>query len=252
MIIQVLRDLGLVDKEPEVFLGLLSIQGVQPASVIAKKCKLNRSTTYKSLLKLAEKGLVTKSMKHGNTAFFIEEPEKRLEKLLSEQHNKLDAINKRLSTALSEIKTLQRYDLIVPKMRVYEGFVGVKRAYEDTVAENNIIRSFENIDKMAPQIKEYMEKEFVPARVAKENFAYVIAPEEQNNIKARKQDKKYLRQARFAPKSALPLETGINIYGKKISFFSYDKDDMFGVILESEAFANSLRAIFDFCWKNSK
>lgn len=251
-IIQVLNDLGLKDKEPEIFLMLLKTQGVQPASIIAKRVNMNRTTVYKTLMKLAKMGLVVKSMKQGITAFYIEDPENCLDNLLVSQREKLDRLNEKMSSILSEIKSYQKHQLTIPHMRVYDGFNGVVRAYEDTVIEENTIRSFENIEEMPPQIKEYMEKTFVPRRMDRGNFAYVLAPKSKTNIEARKDDKKHLREARFAPKDELPLETGINIYGNKISFFSYDPDDMFGVILESEAFANSLRAVFDFCWRHSK
>ncbi|MBN1258510.1 hypothetical protein JXA05_02005 [Candidatus Peregrinibacteria bacterium] len=251
-ITQVLHDFGLTGKEPDVFLAILKTEGIQPASVIAKKANMNRTTTYKILLKLAKMGLVAKSMRHGGTAFFVDDPEKSLETLLIIHRKKLDSLNARMGDLLREIKSFARHELTLPHMRVYDGFAGVVRAYEDTVAEKYTIRSFENIEQMPQQVKDYMEKVFVPKRVEKGNFAYVLAPENKLNVKARREDKKYLRGARFAPKDKLPLETGINIYGNKISFFSYDPDDMFGVVIESKRFANSLRVIFDFCWEHAK
>jgi sugar-specific transcriptional regulator TrmB len=251
-ILHVLRELGLTEKEPEVYLALLKTEGVQPASIIAKKADLNRTTTYKILVKLAKMGLVTKTAKHGITAFFAEDPDKNLENLLENKKSKLDRIGQRLLTALPEIKTLKRQEMSMPKMRVYEGLAGVIRAYEDTVQNQNTIRSFENIEKMAPEIKKYMETTFVPKRVAKGNFAYVLSPKNELGAKARKDDKKFLRKARFAPANMFLIETGINIYGDKISFFSYEPNDMFGVILESKTFAKSMLEIFDFCWHYSK
>ena len=251
-ILHVLRELGLTEKEPEVYLALLKTEGIQPASIIAKKADLNRTTTYKILVKLAQMGLVTKTAKHGITAFFAEDPDKSLETLVENRRKKFDQLNQRVLSILPEIKTLKKQEMSMPKMRVYEGLAGVIRAYEDTVQNQNEIRSFENIQEMAPAIKEYMEKVFVPKRVAKGNFAYVLSPKNELNTKARKDDKKYLRAARFAPANMFAIETGINIYGDKISFFSYEPNDMFGVILESKAFAKSLREIFDFCWHYSK
>jgi sugar-specific transcriptional regulator TrmB len=246
---QLLKELGLVDKEPDVFLALLKTEGIQPASVIAKKSDLNRTTVYKILIKLAKMGLVTKTIHHGITAFFVEEPDKRLEALLDKRRKNIDRLSGDLLKIMPEIKNLQRYELTMPKMRVYDGFEGVIRAYEDTVVEKNTIYCFENIVKMPPQIKDYMENIFVPNRMDIENFAHVLSPESEAGKKARKHDKKLLRETRFAP---IQLETGVNIYGDKISFFSYDPDDMFGVVLESKAFANSLREIFEFCYKNAK
>lgn len=248
-ITQILKDLGLVDKEPDVLLALLKTEGVQPASVIAKKAKLNRTTVYKILIKLSKMGLVTKTIKHEITAFFVEEPDKRLEALLERRRQSLKKLSGDLFKILPEIKNLKRHELSMPKMRVYDGFEGVIRAFEDTVVEENVIYCFENIAKMPAPIKEYMETTFVPNRMEIKNFAYVLSPESPAGRKAQKDDKKYHREARFAP---IQLETGVNIYGDKISFFSYDPDDMFGVIVESKKFANTLREIFEFCWKNAK
>jgi len=251
-ILQTLKELGLSDQEPLVYLALLKTEGIQPASVIAKKAGLNRTTTYKILVKLAQMGLATKTATHGITAFFAEDPERDLEDLVERRKKETEQLNTHLRQILPDIRTLKRQELSMPKMRVYEGLAGVIRAYEDTIEEQNTIYSFENIDKMSPSIKEYMEKTFVPARVAKGNFAYVLSPKTPAGIKARKDDKKYHRKARFAPANRFLIETGINIYGDKISFFSYDPTDMFGVIIESKAFAKSLREIFEFCWENSK
>jgi len=57
---QVLLALGLIDREPDVYLALLRTPGAQPASVIATRANLNRTTVYKILIKLVKKGLVTK------------------------------------------------------------------------------------------------------------------------------------------------------------------------------------------------
>lgn len=249
---QILGELGLIDKEPDVFLALLKTSGIQPASIVANKANLNRTTVYKTLIKLAKMGLVTKTMQHGITAFFIEDPEKLLENLVEKKRKKVDQLNDHVLSILPEIKSLKRQELSMPKMRVYDGFAGVIRAFEDTVLEENTIYCFENISKMAPQIKKYMETTFISRRMEMGNFAYVLSPKTEAGVKARKDDKKYLREARFAPKNNILLETGLNVYGDKISFFSYDPDDMFGVILESKAFANSLREIFKFCWAHSK
>jgi hypothetical protein len=140
---QVLKDLGLQDKESEVYLALLKTPGVQPASVIAKKTDLNRTTVYKTLIRL----------------------------------------------------------------------------------------------------------EYVPKRVTEEIFAYVIVPKTKENINYHKADKDNLRESKVISKDAFPVEIEINIYGQKTAFFSYKADDMFGVILESQSIANSMRAIFDLCWK---
>lgn len=251
-ITQLLQDLGLTDKEPDVFLALLKTPGVQPASVIARKVDLNRVTVYKTLVKLAQMGLVTKTMKFGITCFFAEDPDKVLENLLKKRKDQLQTLGQQLLAVLPEIKNLRQQELYIPKVRFYEGAEGVKRVYEDTLIEKKPIDSFENVADMAPEIYVYLQSSYLPRRVENEIFARVIAPKNPTNQKYRKEDPIRFRETRFATLTAFPVEIEINIYGHKTAFFSYKKEEMFGAILESPAIANSMRGIFEYCWLTTK
>ncbi|MFH0820206.1 MAG: helix-turn-helix domain-containing protein [Candidatus Peregrinibacteria bacterium] len=251
-ILQVLHDLGLQDKEPDVFLALLTTPGTQPASVIAKKMKLNRITVYKTLVKLAEMGLVTKTMKYGIICFFVEDPDKVLENLIKQRKDHVETLSKQVIGILPQIKTLQQQELYIPRVRFYEGVEGVKRVYEDTLVEKKPIDSFENVGDMAPEVHDYLMNEYVPRRVENGIFARIIAPKNPANKKFREKDKTNLRDTRFAALKTFPVEIELNIYGNKTAFFSYKTEEMFAVIIESRAIANSMRAIFESCWKVAK
>lgn len=248
-LIQVLRDLGLTDKEPEIYAELVKTSGVQPASTIARKLGMNRTTVYKTLLKLAKLGLVTKTMQHGITCFLAEDPEKALEDLLIKRRNQLDDLNKSFTQMLPEIKNMQQHELLMPKMRYYEGAEGVMRVYEDTLVEGETIYSFENVQSMDPMIKDYLFDSYLPRRIEKEIFAHVITPKNPENIQFREEDKECMRETRFFSKNQFPIEVEINVYGQKTAFFSYKTEELFAVILESPAIANSMKAIFNLCWK---
>jgi sugar-specific transcriptional regulator TrmB len=246
---QVLTDLGLIDKEPEVYLALLKTPGVQPASVIAKKTDLNRTTVYKTLVKLTKMGLATKTMQHGIICFFAEKPDKRLEDMLLNKKKHLDFLSDSLISVLPDIKNMQKQEMMMPKMRYYEGIEGVKRVYRDTLIEGKTIYAFENVDHMADDVKNYIFNEYIPKRIDEGIFANTIVPKSKANVNFGKTDKESLRETKVISKESFPMEIEINIYDKKTAFFSYKQEDMFGVILESQAIANSMRAIFDLCWK---
>ena len=246
---QVLKDLGLQDKESDVYLALLKTPGIQPASVIAKNTELNRTTVYKTLVKLTKLGLATKTMKHGILCFFSEKPDNQLEDLLAKKRKHLELLNEHLISVLPDIKNMQKQEMLMPKMRYYEGIEGVKRVYRDTLAEGKIIYAFENVENMSEKVKEYIFTEYVPKRVSEKIFAHVIVPDTKENVKYFKGDKDNFRETKVISKSAFPVEIEINIYGQKTAFFSYKEEEMFGVILESQSIANSMRAIFDLCWK---
>lgn len=248
-ILEILQNLGLTDKEPDIYLELIKLSSAQPASIIAQRLSMNRTTVYKTLLKLAQMGLVSKTMKHGITCFLVEEPEKQLEDLLIKRQRNLDELNKHFGEMIPEIKDMQQHELLMPKMRYYEGIEGVKRVYEDTLIEKDAIYSFENLQSMDDGIKKYLLNDYLPRRIEKEIFAHVITPKNKDNAVFRTEDKECFRETRFFPKNPFLVEIEINVYGEKTAFFSYKTEEMFAVILESPAIANSMKAIFNLCWQ---
>lgn len=251
-ILQLLKNLGLTDNEPDVYLTLIKMPGAQPASIIAQKLKMNRTTTYKILINLSKVGLVTKTMRHGITCFLAEKADKQIENLFFEKKEKLNKVNQQLIDMLPVIKNLQKYELLTPKVRFYEGIEGVKRVYEDTLIAKETIYAFENVEPMMPDLKDYIFNDYIPRRAENNIFVKVITPENKDHKSVRKDDKKFLRETRFFSQDILPIEIEINIYGGKTALFSYKNEEMFAVIIESQAIANSMRSIFDFCWKFSK
>ena len=249
---QVLMELGLAEPEAEIYIQLAKTSGPQPASIIAQRLRMNRTTVYKTLLKLSKMGLVTKTMKHGTMCFIAEEPDKHIEALLMKRKSRLDYVSDLFMDAIPELKNLRKEELLTPKVRYYEGLEGVKRVYEDTLLEKEPIYAFENIGFMAFEIQDFLWNDYVPRRTEMGIFAYVITPKNPDNEDFRAKDKECARETKFIAGKDFPLEIEINVYGNKTAFFSYRHDEMFGVIIESASIANSMKAIFNLCWKIAK
>ena len=249
---QIFTELGLLDKEPEVYLVLLKMPGAQPASIIANRASLNRTTTYKALIKLAKKGLVTKTQRQGVTCFFAEDPDKRLEDMVLKKQEKVNDLSKNILSIIPMIKDLRKHDLSIPTIRFYEGVEGVKRIYEDNLVEGKPIYAFENAKPMSAEVKDYVFNDYIPRRAENDIFVKVITPENKEHIKARKNDKKFLRETKFFSVDIIPIDIEINIYGAKTAIFSYKKEEMFAIIIESASITKSLKSIFDFCWQFAK
>ena len=251
-IIQVLIELGLNQKDAEIYLTLLKMGGSQPASIIASHLNMNRTTVYKILMNLAKEGLVAKTMKHGILCFFVEHPENHLEDLLIRRKARLDALTKEFSEILPDIKNMQKHELLAPQMRYYEGIEGVKRVYETTLIEGGSIQSFENIDAQTSEIKDYIYNDYIPRRAEQGVFIQVIAPENKEHKDFKKLDKKFNKETRFFPASIPPIEIEINIFANKTAFFSCKKEEMFAVLIDSPTITKSMKSIFELCWKNAK
>jgi sugar-specific transcriptional regulator TrmB len=246
---QVLSDLGLQDREPEVYLALLKTPGAQPASVIATRAGLNRTTAYKILIRLVKKGLVTQTMRHGILCFMAEDPDRHLDRLLDKKRHHLDDVAHNLTAALSDIKKMHKVDLLIPRMRLYEGLEGVKRVYEDTLIEGKTIYAMVDPQNVTDDIRDYLDNDYLPRRVDKEIQAFVITPNNPESLNYRKRDPKSLRETRTIHKNEYPIKVEMNIYGEKTAFFSSKPDELFGVILESSAIASTMKSIFATCWE---
>ena len=246
---KLLLGLDLSVKESNIYLALIQMAGPQPASIIASKSDLNRTTVYKALLKMVKMGIVTKTMNHGITSFIAEAPDKSISNLIEKRKNQISNVTKLFEELLPDIQNLQRHDQLLPKMRYYEGIEGVKKVYEDTIAENKTIYAFENIEAIDVELEKYLRNYYLPMRVKKDIFAYCIAPENPKCKIYRKEDTDTKRETRFMSINDFPIEIEINIYGNKTALYSYKSEEMFGAILESAAIANTMKALFNICWK---
>ena len=148
-IIQALKEFGLSKSEAEIYLNLVKTPGAQPASIIARKTNMNRTTVYKTLVHLTKLRLATKTMKHGITCFIAEDPEDRLKSLVEERQNKLSEVNKAVLNALPRLTVEdEMMESNLPKIRYYEGLEGIKQIYEEVLKEGEDYYRYGDIAKI--------------------------------------------------------------------------------------------------------
>jgi len=108
--------------------------GSQPASTIAKYVNIERTSVYKTLLKLAKADLVSISEKNGIKNFFISDIsilKKYVNKQIDEFQN-LDDEFESVKTELSQFDSTLSSS--IPKITIYDGIDGVKNIYSDIYA----------------------------------------------------------------------------------------------------------------------
>jgi len=246
---QVLTALGLVDREPDVYLALLKTPGAQPASVIANRANLNRTTVYKILVKLVKKGLVTKTQRHGITCFFAEDPENRLKLLIEERQNQLADMNQAMLEALPLLTMGEEEHDSLPKIRYYEGIEGIKQIYEAVLREGKDQYRYGDIAKIYEALGIYTD-EYIKKRNELGITTHAIMPFYETD---RAQIKKHSREHRdvlYIPKKLFPIEGEVRIFGNKVGIISLRKDSPIGVIIESETISKMFLSIFMLTWKN--
>ncbi len=111
-----LKDIGLSEKESEVYLALLKL-GEETASRVSEIANLNRITTYVLLKSLKEKGLCSAYEKNKTHYFKAARPENLLS-LLEEKKNKIRAIMPLLKKEERKIENK-------PEISMFEGKKGL-------------------------------------------------------------------------------------------------------------------------------
>lgn len=247
-IYQVLSNLGLQDKEPDIYLTLIKMKGAQPASLIATRANLNRSTVYKGLLKLTKKGLITKTQKHGVTYFFAEDPEGQLKSIVDEKQKQYDLMNQ---VILESIPLFISNDTQgnLPKIRYYEGIEGIKQIYEIVLKTGADVYRYGDITKIYNTLGVYTD-EFIKKRGSAKITTHAIMPlkdEEEKNLEKHTREN---RKTLFIKHEYFPIDGEIRIFGNKVAIMSLKEESLIGVVIESETIAKMFLSVFMLTWKN--
>lgn len=120
-----LKELGLNKNEVGVYIALTQ-QGEAPASAIAKRVGLPRTTTIGILERFQEQGLITSHMYHGRLYYWIESPH-----VLVEHYQQKVALAEQLK---SELAGLYRTHTAFPFGRVYDTKQSIARFIEKLLA----------------------------------------------------------------------------------------------------------------------
>lgn len=256
----ILKKVGLNEKEALVYLALLEL-GSQPASVIGKKSKINRSTAYLILENLMKKGFVNQHVRADVKYFTAADPQvivqslERNEKHMSETRNELIEL-------LPEFYALTNPLSIKPKVRFYEGEEGVKRAMEDTLTAKEGLLAWDAMDSWLDStpglqkfIREYAklraEKYKIPVKVlvsdTQRSREYLL--KEYPPLEAKKDP---LMEIRWISKDVPRFKNEINIYDDKVSIVSLAKNELIGIVIESHEIAKTHKIIFQVAWKAGK
>ncbi len=237
MLLDVLKNLGLTDKESKVYLACLEL-GSAPVSNISKNAKINRVTTYDILEKLIHKGFINYLTKNKIKYFSAVKPDS----IYKITKQKTDDLRK----ALPELKRMHG-ETPHPRIRYFEGLNGIKAIYEDSLTSKSNILNFANSEEIRTHWPEY-DKEYVEKRAAKKIYLKGIAPLDKAGLKVHSENKKYYRNIKLIPRNKYGFSNEINIYDNKVSIISFN-EGLIGMIIESKEIADTQRVIFKMVWE---
>ncbi|MDQ7010007.1 MAG: helix-turn-helix domain-containing protein [Candidatus Gracilibacteria bacterium] len=245
---ELLKSFGLENNEAITYLEALKL-GTSPASSIAKRVGVSRTSIRYTCEVLVNKGLMISSTK-GNTKLFTAETPNKIKNLLIIEKNKLEEKEKKLDDNLDELYKLYNPYTKVPKMTFYEGEEGVKKVLEDHLINNIEIFSFidmKNVINLSKKIQDWYENKKEKLNI-KKNIILSTTKEIEEEFTKNSGDNKNTDIKYFSGKD---LYIASYLYEGKFSYITLKKNKYFGVIIEDNEIYSFQKNIFDFIWKNS-
>ncbi len=236
---EALRELGMNEKESEIYLSLLKEKGCT-ASRLAKISKLNRTTAYLELENLMNLGLVSYVIKDSKRYYQAASPDKLIELL--------DMKMEKIKSVLPELKNLHK--TVEPfKIEVFEGKEGIKTFYQDILNINpKEVLAFGVTGKATEVLKfaypHFLDK-FVKANIKERALA---------NLDSKRVMGKHPRshlQIRYLPKEHKAEVTTL-LYGDKIAIQSLHKENIYVIVIKDKLLFGSYKTYFEFMWKIAK
>jgi DNA-binding transcriptional regulator YhcF (GntR family) len=242
MDINLLKKLGFSEKSSKIYLSLLRL-GPSSVRKLAESSGLNRGTTYDTLKWLKSIGVVNYYNKDTKQIFVAEDPTK-LHKIVRDQKELLDNIDKKLERIIPELNALHNKDGERPVAKYYDK-AGVHRILQDVLNvcdEQDGDRLYRIYS--AEGVRECLYENFSTfsdVRIAKNISVKVIAMGEGGETRGL-DERKWLNS-----KSGTP--TYIIIYPGKTAYISLNaKDDLVGVVIENEGVYQTQKIVFDSLW----
>jgi len=237
---EALEAYGLTEKEAKVYLATTEL-GSATVNTIAKRSGVFRTYCYDILRSLSERGLVAHMIKKGTAHYETPNPEIMLELLRKKQ----DAIEE----AIPRLAALRATAEVKPRTHIFEGRGGVIAVHEDILKTEKDTIVLGNTERIIKELGPYFER-YVKARTQKRIKARVLTdPGSVANERLSGRSVKELREYRQTP-MLKGLTTTTYIYGDKVAMITYEKE-IFGVVIENEAIANTQRAFFEVLWRSA-
>jgi len=237
----ILLHLGLSEKESTVYLAALEL-GMAPVSIVARKARLKRPTTYLILKDLAKKGMAECFLKNGIRYYSVQSP--------MALYQRYQGHMEEFKRALPEMMAVENQLTLKLKITFYEGKEEVRRLYLDVLTSKSEILNYFLPDKAYEYFgEEWVNTEHIAERVKRGIRLRAIMPDSPWSKRYVPRGTKELREVRIIPDPKLAFTNETYIYDHKISIFSFDGD--FALLIESADVAQSQKTLFELAWGNT-
>lgn len=245
--LEILTSLGIGHKESQLYLILLEL-GAQPASSLARRLSVPRSSAQFLAETLVKRRFASKVLKGGVTFYQPEHPVNLMQVLEMERSQYLSEFRNRrdkLAEITQDLASLSKAELGRPRVTFLEGIEGIRTVYEDALTAQEPIRTLSAFDARDDLLPGYFEK-YYKRRVKKNVKVQAIYSSTPRGEAAAATGGELLRESKLVDSEKYGWEPEIQFYDNKVAIAS--GRDKVGIIIESREVADAMKVLFDLAW----
>jgi sugar-specific transcriptional regulator TrmB len=249
---EILKEMGLTNTEINIYLSLLEL-GPSTINPIAKRNKLQSSSTFYCLNSLTEKGFVSYTTKNNRKHYEAINP-KSLSSIIDHKVKKLETQKNYLKRSLPELNALKALSKPEHSAKLYEGFAGIKAVFGQVI---------ESLKKGEEYYSFYMSEEpndleiseffkiFNRRLKTKGIKLKLLAKQNYKKVFTKKYGSRFLKTYQEIRYTKENIPIGTTIFKDNIAFFIWNKNP-YAFTIKSPEMAEAYRKHFLSLWKKAK
>ncbi len=242
--------LGMEPQEGAVYV-LLAKLGPTPASTIAKKLTIKRTTCYMLLEKLVSKGILDRSVRK-NVRYYQAVSIKHLENRIDDQLASLQEAKQQLKDNAKEFTLLFQNIEEDTEVVFYEGYDEIKKAYEKILYEDDpVIYSMTKKQVTDSHILNTFWKSYLAKRLDLGKKTVSVVNEDKASQKYIKDAKKEGRSVKVLPKSDVEIYGDLKVCGEVVAFISQHEGRIWALTLRDKEISKMFRDLIKFVYKKA-
>lgn len=247
-LVRELVNLGLSEKEADVYLALLELSPA-PVQDVAEKAGVNRTTTYLLVDVLAKRGIVSSTMS-GKKQLYVAEPPERLVTLLRLQRQELEEKERELMRTIPLLNAVYDTKGDKPRIQYFEGPESVAQVREILLAaEGECLQivpldeseAAEDLLRHRPDHFARLEKQRMPIK----GLMVMKDPDPSKVPVVPNAEMRVISAAEF------PIRAEITVRGDVVLLSNY-RPKLLSIVITSRHFADTFRTLFNLAWKSAK
>lgn len=248
MIYEALETLGINKKETDLYTKLLAL-GAQPASILARRLSIPRSTAQFLAESLVQKGIASKQKTRNVIHYQPVDPEELPQMLKAKKERAVYEFGKKeklvQEAAIALKKEVSSY-VSHPIVSYYEGEEGLQTIYEDALTASESIRSLVNFEDRKKFLGEYFDT-YYQRRKKAQIFMNAIYPDTDFGRQRKKMDEIDYRKSHLVDPKKYYWLPEMQIYDNKVTIACGSQ--RIGIIIESEEVTQAIKVLFDLAWE---